>query len=397
MKLLSTCFVFFIAMAAMMAGCNKGGGTPPPPPPGGDSVTVYFGGRADGEPSPPAFWKGNQQVNLTSPFGGDVFSIDVQGSNVYLGGRMYAEGGQTRSLPCFWREDGSREDLPLIKPNSVGLVKSVRESAGVIYGGGICSDSLPSPVNKWLYQPVVWKSNEDKPILLEPLAYHSFYGASGMVQAIGTIANSNKTGWVAAGSSMGEEGFDDPCYWSKGLASIVVPNDEIEAKPLSNFGYGGSALGVNMTLDPNFGEDLSQAEIIIVGYVDNEDEYNVPCYWLLGTPGGTRHDLPRLSNNGHGAATAAYKGSQGLLIAGYCYSSTDVQVPCYWKGGNRTDLPLPAGAFGATAVSVFSVKDDIYVGGTVNTTTGNFPCYWKNGQFVQHPLRGIAYGMDLDD
>jgi hypothetical protein len=243
----------------------------------------------------------------------------------------------------------------------------------------------------WVYRPCVWKSNEDKPVTLEVLYADPLDGWSGQAEAIGTVSNGNKTGYVVAGSSTGEEGWTDPCYWTVGLASVEIPGQPIEPYALTTMGYGGAALAVGASLDPKFGGDLSQTALVIAGFVDDEDEMNVPCYWSQGV----RTNLSKISNSQHGAATAIFFNGVDVYIAGYSFTNQGEQVPCFWKSGNRTDLPLPANANGGRAISVLKTKDDVYVGGTISTSGGEYPCYWKNGQLVQHNKQGIAYAMTL--
>lgn len=356
-------------------------------------MTVYLAGRGDGEPALPCFWKNTEQTNLTAAYGGDAYSIDISGSSIYVGGRVYTNNGQTHFIPCFWK-NGSIEELPLPYLKSVGIVKSIEVSNGIAYCAGFYSDSLPSPVNNWFYQPCLWKSNEDELIPLEVLDKNPISGEGwyGMAESVATVSNSNATGYCVVGSSQDEEGWSSPCYWTVGLAAAQVPQDEIKAHALPHMGYGGSALAVSATLDPKFGGDLSQSALYMAGYVYDEDELNVPCYWYQGQ----RTNLSKLSNNDHGAATAIFSNGTELYIAGYSFSQSQEQIPCVWKGSARTDLPLPANAYGGRATSVIKYKDDVYVGGTINANGTEYPCYWKNGEIVQLNKPGIANAMTLD-
>jgi hypothetical protein len=391
MKSLTTFSLSIIVFVTILsAGCDKKGGDNPS---GGDSAIVYLAGTSgSGEPAPPCYWKNQTITNLPATFGGDGYSIRASGSNVYVGGRIYTNGGQSHFIPCFWI-NGNMKELPLPKPKSVGIVKSISTSDGVVYGAGLYSDSLPWPVNKWFYQPGVWKSNDDEITPLEvldklPISGQGWYG---MAEGITTISNGNATGWCVVGSSQGPEGYSDPCFWTKGLAAVQIPDDEIEAQPLENLGYGGAALAVASFLDPKFQGDLSQSELFMAGYVNDVEGLNVPCYWYKGE----KTTLPKISANDNAAATAIFYANGNLYIAGYGFNVGE-QIPCVWKGQVRTDLPLPSGAFGGKATGVVTRNNDVYVSGTISTPSGEYPCQWKNGQIVQYTTRGSANGIALD-
>jgi hypothetical protein len=389
MKSLTFSLSVIVFAAILTVGCKKNSGNNPS---GGDSAIVYLAGTSGaGEPAPPCYWKDQTITNLSATFGGDAYSIRASGSNVYVGGRVYTNGGQSHFIPVFWI-NGTRKDLPLPKPKSVGIVKSISASNGIAYGAGFYSDSLPSQVNQWFYLPCVWKSNNEM-LVLEvldklPISGQGWYG---MAESISTVSNGNKTGFCAVGSSQGPEGYSDPCYWTKGLAAAEFPDDKIEAQPLENLGYGGSALAVAAHLDANSQGDLSQSHLYMAGYVNDENDLNVPCYWYKGN----KTTLSKISANDNAAATAIHFAGGDLYIAGYGFNVGE-QIPCVWKGQSRTDLPLPANAFGGKATGVVARNNDVYVSGTISTPSGEFPCYWKNGQIVQYTTRGAANAISLD-
>src|SRR5687768_15016067 len=135
------------------------------------SAMVYLAGSGYfGDGYSPCYWKDDVPVNLEASFGGDAFSIDVSGSDIYVGGRTWTNNAQTHFVPAYWK-NGTLNELPLPydKPMCTGIATSIEVSNGVVYAAGFYSDSLPSPVNKWIYQPCIWKSSEDEPIPLEPL------------------------------------------------------------------------------------------------------------------------------------------------------------------------------------------------------------------------------------
>jgi hypothetical protein len=359
------------------------------------SAMVYLAGSGYfGDGYSPCYWKDDMAVNLEASFGGDAFSIDVSGSDIYVGGRTWTNNAQTHFVPAYWK-NGTLNELPLPydKPMCTGIVTSIEVSNGVVYAAGFYSDSLPSPVKKWLYQPCIWKSSEDEPIPLEPLdkLVISGQGWWGRAESLETVSSGNKTGYCVAGNSSGPEGFTDPCYWTVGMDAVSVPQDEIEAEPLSTMGFGGSALAVAGSLDPKFQGDISQTELVFAGYVYDANEVNVPCYWS----GGNRKDLSKINPIDHGVATAITLSGGSVLVAGYTHNNEGESIPCLWEGSNRTDLPLPVGAHGGKATAIASDNEDVYVAGTISMSGTPRPCYWKNGEIVQITTEGEARAMSL--
>jgi len=73
------------------------------------------------------------------------------------------------------------------------------------------------------------------------------------------------------------------------------------------------------------------------GYVNNGST-NIPCYWK----GTIRYELPTVGgNNGNVRGIAVYNGN--IYCAGDVINGS-TKRPCYWKNGVRFDLPMPSGA-----------------------------------------------------
>jgi hypothetical protein len=169
-------------------------------------------------------------------------------------------------------------------------------------------------------------------------------------------------------------------------------------RPLSEMGYGGTALAVDIFLHPQFQGNASNSDLFIAGYVYDADGVNIPCYWK----NGVREDLSRISNINHGVATSIeFTGINNQLgidtyVAGYTHNDEDEPVPCFWKNGVRTDLKGPNDipiVGHATAIDFFD--GDVYVSGTVTGQFGESPCYWKNGVITLFNQPGAANTMSI--
>jgi hypothetical protein len=68
----------------------------------------------------------------------------------------------------------------------------------------------------------------------------------------------------------------------------------------------------------------------------------------------------------------------------YIAGSYGAGIPCYWKNGVKTDLPLPGYNRGWTE-KIFMDGNDIYVLGNVDAENGDRGAYWKNGNLTVLP------------
>lgn len=370
-------FFLVSSMVILFVGCKKTTDDDDPAP-GTGGLNVYLAGNdlsADG--ARPCFWKNGTTTILANTSGGDGNSLYIDGSNVYVGGRNWLNSAQTRYAPCYWL-NGNRTDLQLLDPRGDGMVNSIFAFNGTIYAAGTCTDSLEFFANSgWRYLPVYWKNGSV--IQLERL--NGFGG--GFAEAIGLKAAPNRVITIIVGSSYAQSGYDEPCYWSIDPNVITTPGHEYDPTALSNKGFGGSA--ENLT--------ISQSDVYIVGYVDNADGYNDPCYWK----NGDRTDLSKLAALGQGVAFGADFSDNNIYVAGFTSKSTGGSVPCVWKNNSRTDLALPANVSGGRATSVRVRNGDVYVAGTISSSAGEYPCYWKNGEIVQHSTRGAVKSISLSD
>jgi hypothetical protein len=77
----------------------------------------------------------------------------------------------------------------------------------------------------------------------------------------------------------------------------------------------------------------------------------------------------------------------------YVAGSYGAGIPCYWKNGVKTDLPVTGGGYRGSASKIIVDGADIYVLGYVDDESGNHGCYWKNGNLTL--LSNNGYAMDF--
>ncbi len=377
MKALISTFIFSLFL---FSSCKKNNDNPGGDP-GGDSLNVFLGGNdLTGDGSTPCFWKNDAKTNLPHTNGGDAYSIVVDGSNIYVAGRQWVNNAQTRYSPCYWL-NGTRVNLPLMDDRGNGIAKSIVSFSGTVYVAGFASDSLEFFANSgWRNLPCYWKNGQ-----LIKLELLDGFG-NGSASSITLVAAPNRIVTYIVGTSYAPSGFDEPCYWKIDPNVVTTPGADIDATPLGDKGYGGSALNAS---PGNANQILNDP--YIAGFVNNADDVNDPCFWH----NGTRTDLSKLTPNGHGAAQAIDYSGNDVYAAGYTGNTGGTRVPCMWKNGTRTDLTLPAGSNSGEATSIRIDGANVYVGGTVSGSNGQFPCYWKNGTVVKHNSQGIANSIAL--
>jgi hypothetical protein len=74
-----------------------------------------------------------------------------------------------------------------------------------------------------------------------------------------------------------------------------------------------------------------------------------------------------------------------VYVGGYCRVS-DKDAPCYWKGNERIDLPLPAAGIAGNVQSLYLYGDEVYTCGWFTTAAAYFPCYWTGITLSEIPV-----------
>ncbi len=109
--------------------------------------------------------------------------------------------------------------------------------------------------------------------------------------------------------------------------------------------------------------------------------------------------------------TASQQGAEYAIYIGGMYldETTGRMLPCYWKNGVQTDLPIPDGTEADTTNPTYSVSvsdGSVYVDGSYYISDRNniIPCYWKDGirtdlplpEGTQKVIAGAFYSSVLD-
>lgn len=175
------------------------------------------------------------------------------------------------------------------------------------------------------------------------------------------------------GTSSAPNGYYEPCYW--GHDEATTAEDITKAHPLSSMGYGGYAADVKLVSN----------NLLIAGSVNDANGMALPCYWA----GGQRTDLDMGTGLGGGAVEIIGAGGKIYVVGSYTARGLNGEMPqstpCIWIDGVRTDLPLPAvwnnDAIATTwGMSCFVFEDDVYVSGSLYSSL----CYWKNGELIEY-------------
>ncbi|MBN1664823.1 MAG: chitobiase/beta-hexosaminidase C-terminal domain-containing protein [Deltaproteobacteria bacterium] len=118
--------------------------------------------------------------------------------------------------------------------------------------------------------------------------------------------------------------------------------------------------------------------VITSGNYDNGTT-DIPCYWL----GNVRTDLPIdgvLGGNG----TESYPYAGSIYTSGYYWipypeGAGTLQIPCYWRNTTRVDLFSPTDGYDGNANAIMVINGTVYTAGSYDDGSGSYkPCYWIN-------------------
>jgi hypothetical protein len=300
----------------------------------------------------PYVWKNDTTTNLSMGSGGaNAYAIGFSGSDIYAVGDS--------SGPGYWK-NGSYTSLSLVGSGGTrGGAKAIAFSGGDVYMAGY-SEVYGTYVDTACY----WKNG-----VCNPLS-----GTNSWSRGI-AIAGDGSAYCVG---QMQVSGVWQPYYWK---ATSSTPGGTATA--LSALGGSADAVAI------------SSGSVYIVGSVVNSSGVTVPCYWK----DGARIDLsPERSFGGEAAALTFADGL--LYIAGYTKdTAVNGEVPCYWKmaaSTTRVDLPVgqPRGMTSGIAVSGGTVYVSGYYGPDIDTAPAYpVPCFWRNGVRTNIPLGTQYAGM----
>jgi hypothetical protein len=140
-----------------------------------------------------------------------------------------------------------------------------------------------------------------------------------------------------------------------------------------------------------------------VGDSMNDSGWVAPVYWK----NGKIVELSRISDTRPGYADDITIHNGDIYVAGETFTGTAEDpaagVACYWKNGQRFDLPKPPEAeiLDAIATGIAIVKHSVHVGGGVgNEYQVGVPVYWKDGVLTKLPVvdescGGLVLGMHV--
>jgi hypothetical protein len=378
---MKTCRSVFVGMVAVIAlsfgfvSCDDGNGGPEEI----DKTIVYIAGSDSGA----CYWKNGVRIGLPVPEGttsSSAIAITVSDGSVYVAGNYYDDSSSSSRL-CYWK-DGVMTDLSLPEgfqeTNYWTSVYTIIVSQGSIYIAG--RYELPGS----RYYACYWKDGV-RTDLEEGTSFssrNSIAIADGSFYAVSNPANSGIT--LNAG------------YWKDGT-KIDLPVPE------------------RATWQRTTGITISDDSIFVTGYyyigTYGDSDYRLEyCYWK----DGTRTELPFPEE-----AIPAYNGAGAIAtlggatyVAGKYATSTQysdelplpVTLPCYWKDGGRTDLPIPTGAGGlyANVGAIAALGNSVYItgyyasclDGTVDSLITK-ACYWKDGKRIDLPVIERASASDI--
>ena len=134
----------------------------------------------------------------------------------------------------------------------------------------------------------------------------------------------------------------------------------------------------------------SNGDVYVGGYYMNNHHYYIPCFWK----NGNKTNLPIPSGGDGEVYDITFMDGNMRYYAGYVLKTSSfagyTPTAVYWRHTNRTDLPLGGSTwdiYGAGAYGITIDGDDIYVAGYTDwfeftgqeeTTGGTFAQYWKN-------------------
>ena len=121
--------------------------------------------------------------------------------------------------------------------------------------------------------------------------------------------------------------------------------------------------------------EISNSDIYIAGICFKGSASAIPCYWK----NGNRTEMP-----GTDAYTTSIAINSGdILISGG--NNGVLPSACYWKNGSQYALNANLnGTYSSQARSIFATNGKIYIAGLIQpkSNKGNIACYWVDGQRV---------------
>ncbi len=118
-----------------------------------------------------------------------------------------------------------------------------------------------------------------------------------------------------------------------------------------------------------------RGDVYLSGNTQNQDSFR-PCYFK----NTKRYYLEDESTPA--SATGIVVAEGDVYVSGYIKIETDRYQACYWKNGNRIDMPLDHPDYSSSMANAIAVKDgDVYLAGYFQASNdfSEAACFWKNG------------------
>ena len=200
------------------------------------------------------------------------------------------------------------------------------------------------------------------------------------------------------GSSYNSEGVYTSCYWVDGVryelpgdgwaTDITVSNGDVYTSGTA----AGACYWINQErydLPGNGGEGEAIAvygnDIYIAGWFNGGS-----CYWKNGVK------INLTTNADSQSFGVAVRDNGDVYVGGY-YMSNHAYIPCFWKNGNRSNLPRPSGGDGeVNDIAIMDGTMRYYAGYT--TTLDNFSGYPPKAAYWRHTTRTDLFlgGSSMD-
>jgi len=362
-KLLSGVMALFVGIMVIFAlvGCDLDGD----PTDGAANAGVYVAGvyntyRAGGNfynSNRACYWKNGKRIELSN-VDSTTTAIAVVGSDVYVVGDYYDAGSLNR-IPCYWK-NGKRIDLE----GSSAVAIAVSGSDVYIAGWyDVFDDGIP--LGGWV--ACYWKNGKRTDFWTN--------GPKTGSQAY-AIAVVGSDVYVAGQSNAYSDFYAS--YWKNGTRTRLHFPDSGRSSPIDS---RANAIAVA-------GSDVFVTGRYEAGGYNDTGTYIYKfraCYWK----NGEKIDLLPLGDYDHfygeaGAITVA--GSDVYILGVGEYNNYDDPdsynyIACYWKNGERIDLPFSGSDYGYSAITV--AGSDVYLAGSFRDGNDPIACYWKNGEMTK--------------
>lgn len=120
----------------------------------------------------------------------------------------------------------------------------------------------------------------------------------------------------------------------------------------------------------------SISDLYFIGGIDSDENILNPGYYK----NNSWIKLETLNNNILGLASYMAMINNDVYVSGVVTNSRDGLLPCMWKNGELSLLPLPDNCKDALAVDIIDLNDKVIIGGTIKLPTEEVPVYWKEGE-----------------